>query len=137
MAKPTLAKPTLAKPTLAKVKVSVVCEDFGFWGVDCLGFFFEIVQVFSVCVLSWVVRWRWAGWVKGGGTPMVWDGRVEKGGAPRVETQTQKKWGPKDGGPKKVVTALAKPDLANLGGRKGGGQKRVGGLKGGHRGFTK
>ena len=49
--RPTLAKPTLAKPTLANVKVLVVCKDFWFFGVNCLGFLKLIVQDF-LCVLS-------------------------------------------------------------------------------------
>ena len=50
---PEGSKPTLAKPTLAKVKVLVVCKDFGFLGVNCLGFLKLIV--FFVCVeVSWV-----------------------------------------------------------------------------------
>ena len=52
LAKPTLAilfQPTLAKPTLANVDVLVVCEDFGFSGVNCLVFSNLFVKFFFVC----------------------------------------------------------------------------------------
>ena len=82
------SKPTLAKPTLAKVKVSVVCKDFGFWELICLGFLKLIVQFFfcrfCFCLLGgWMLESPAAIFHRKGGD----------GEAPRVGTQTQKKWG--------------------------------------------
>ena len=55
----------------------------------------------------------------------VWVGRVEKGGAPRVETQTQKKWRP-EGWPEKWG-----PEGGPKGGSPKGGGPKGGGPKGG------
>ena len=89
------SKPTLAKPTLANVKVLVVCKDFWFFGVNCLGFLKLIVQVFFVCFeLTWVGPRRV-------GPRRVGPRRMgpRRVGPRRVGSPTQKKWEPEGWGP--------------------------------------
>ena len=112
-------KPTLAKPTLAKVKVFVVCKDFWFWGVNCLGFFeINCSGFLCVCVeLSSVVP------------DQVWGGRGEGGLSSGVSSnewcglEGWRRVGPQGWGPKPRrreetdfgQSRFGHPDLTNFG----------------------